>query len=201
TVNYQNLPASASITWVPCPPPTAPVADNDFYTTPEDTSLTVTVQNLLVGDYDINPGDTVSVDVSAGTFFQSAHGIYVVNDNGNFTYWPNDNFTGTDTFTYRATDGTLFSELATVTIEVTPVNDAPVANNDDYTVAQDDTLAVPAPGILDNDTDPDSGSLTPTIVDTPSHGLLVPAADGSFVYTPDTGYSGTDTFTYTVSDG
>ncbi|HAP75679.1 MAG TPA: hypothetical protein DCR14_06305, partial [Acidimicrobiaceae bacterium] len=101
-------------------------------------------------------------------------------------------------FTYTVSDGQEASNTATVTITVTPdTNVAPVAVNDAYTVAEGGTLNVPAPGLLDNDTDPEGDTLTPTISDLPAHGILSPAADGSFVYTPASGYFGTDTFTYT----
>ncbi len=73
--------------------------------------------------------------------------------------------------------------------------------NDAYTVAQGGTLTVPAPGFMGNDTDPDGDTLTPTVAVQPAHGTLMSAADGSFVYTPAIGYSGTDSFIYTVGDG
>ena len=77
----------------------------------------------------------------------------------------------------------------------------PVANNDVYAMPQDTVLTVAAPGILSNDSDPEGHALTVTVTGPPSHGHLAPHPDGSFSYTPDAGYSGTDTFTYKANDG
>src|SRR2546427_4283438 len=88
------------------------------------------------------------------------------------------NFNGTDSFTYKASDGQAQSGVATVTITVTPVNDAPVAANDDtYTTPEDTQLTVSAPGVLANDTDADGDTLTAVLVSGPSHGTLTLNAD------------------------
>ena len=102
----------------------APVANNHSYTTAEDTALTIAAPGLLSTDTDAD-GDTLTVayDPVHGT----AHGSVVLNANGSFTYTPNVDYSGADSFTYRAFDGTTNSALATVTITVTPVNDAPTA--------------------------------------------------------------------------
>ena len=78
---------------------------------------------------------------------------------------PAANFNGTDSFTYRANDGTLHSNLATVTLTVTAVNDAPIAADDAYTTTEDTALTVAAPGVLGNDSDPDGDPLTAVLVD------------------------------------
>ncbi|NEU06697.1 hypothetical protein GZH53_00070, partial [Flavihumibacter sp. R14] len=75
----------------------------------------------------------------------------VFNADGSFTYTPNANFNGTDSFTYKVSDGTLESNIATVTLTVTPVNDAPVALNDAYTTTEETPITIAAPGILVND--------------------------------------------------
>ena len=80
-----------------------------------------------------------------------------MNADGSFSYTPNLNFNGTDTFAYKASDGIAESELAVVTIDVTPVNDAPVANMDVYETAEDTPLVVAAPGVLGNDSDVEEG--------------------------------------------
>src|SRR5207244_8653375 len=95
-----------------------------------------------------------------------------------------------------------FSNVATVSITITPVNDAPVANNDNYTVAEGGTLNVTAPGVLGNDTDPDSPTLTAVLVSGPAHAssfTLNP--DGSFTYVHDGSETTVDTFTYRANDG
>src|SRR6185312_2264485 len=124
---------------------------------------------------------------------------------GAFTYTPNANFAGTDTFTYTVTDaGGLTSNIATVTITVANVdNDAPTAVNDAYSTDEGVALTIPAPGPLGNDTDPDPGdTLTAALVTGPIHGTLTgTSAAGAFTYTPtDPNFAGTDTFTYTVTD-
>jgi hypothetical protein len=91
-----------------------------------------------------------------------------------------------------------------VTINVT--NQAPVANEDSYRIPHDRALTTSAgawdsPGLLDNDSDPDNDALTVISHTDPSHGALALSADGTFTYTPAAGFTGTDSFTYTVSDG
>src|SRR5206468_1096202 len=121
----------------------APVANNDAYTTAEDTPLTVTAPGVLANDTDVDGDSLTAILVSAPT-----HGSLGLNANGSFTYTPAPNFNGTDSFTYTANDATADSNVATVTLTVTAVNDAPVANNDAYTTAEDTPLTVTAPGVL-----------------------------------------------------
>ena len=90
--------------------------------------------------------------------------------------------------------------LGTITIRV--ANSSPVANADDYTVAEDAQLTVASPsGVLANDTDADGDPLTATLKSGPSHGTVDLQPDGAFTYTPDADYFGSDQFTYVVSDG
>ena len=117
-----------------------------------------------------------------------------------FTYTPAASFSGTDSFTYTASDGTGVSNVATVTIAVTAVNDAPVAVNDTATVTEDS--AGTSGNVLSNDTDVDPGTtLTATLGASPSNGTVTLAANGTFTYTPAPDFNGTDSFTYTASDG
>src|SRR5438093_2025556 len=105
-------------------------------------------------------------------------------------------------FTYKANDGQLDSPTnATVSITVTPVNNASVSSEDSYDVNEDTTLTVSAPGVLGNDTDTDGDSLSAELVSGPEHGTLTLNPDGSFTYTPTNNYTGTDTFTYQSNDG
>jgi VCBS repeat-containing protein len=123
-----------------------------------------------------------------------AHGTLALNADGSFTYTPEANFVGFDSFTYKASDGSLFSDVVTVTIKVNAVNHAPVANQDSYTVNMETRLDVAAAGILANDTDRDNNALTATLVSGVAHGTLSLSADGSFSYTPATNFIGTDSF-------
>ena len=118
--------------------------------------------------------------------------------NGTFIYTPDPGFTGTDTFTYSASDGTL-SGSATVTISISNV--APVATDDSASVSHDRTLNVPAPGVLANDTDANGDSLTAVLETGPAHGSLTLDPDGSYQYVPVAGYVGPDSFTYRADDG
>src|SRR6185503_6226313 len=129
------------------------------------------------------------------------HGTLSLSDNGAFVYTPSLSYTGIDTFTYRATDGSLTSGVATVTIRVSPVNDVPVANNDAYTILEDATLAIAATGVLTNDSDVDGNPLTALLVANVAHGTLALSNNGAFVYTPSLNYTGADAFTYRVTDG
>ncbi len=174
----------------------APVAVADTYTVAEDGVLTVTARGVLINDTDYDPAILTAVKVT-----DPANGTLVLNADGSFTYTPAADFNGTDTFTYKANDGHDDSNVATVTITVTPVNDAPVAIDDEYTVAEKAVLTIAAPGILANDSDVDGDVLTANLVDGVTNGTLTLNADGSFVYTPNEYFNGTDSFTYLASDG
>ncbi len=175
----------------------APVAAADAYSVDEDTALTIdAATGLLANDTDID-GDALAAAVVSGP----ANGALTLNADGSFSYAPNADFNGTDTFTYSVSDGALTSE-ATVTITVNPVNDAPVAAADSYDATEDAPLSIDAAaGVLANDTDADGDPLTATLVSGPANGTLTLNADGSFSYTPNADFNGTDSFTYTASDG
>lgn len=174
----------------------APVAMGDNYNTNEDTPLVVPAPGVLGNDTDAD-GQTLT----ASQLSLPAHGVVSVNANGSFTYIPAANYNGTDSFTYRANDGALSSNVVTVTITINPVNDAPVAAEDTYTATENTPLTVAAPGVLANDRDVEGGALTAVLVSGPTNGTLILNADGSFTYTPDAGYSGCDSFTCKCNDG
>ena len=173
------------------PDNTAPGAVDDTFETNEDTPLT---GNVLSNDDDAD-NDTLTAALvgapPAGLTF---------NADGSFTYTPAADFNGTVTFTYRASDGTLESDVATVALTVRPVNDKPVAVADSYTTDKDTPLTVPAPGVLGNDTDVDSTTLTAALVGPAIAGLTF-NANGGFTYTPAAGTTGPVTFSYRASDG
>ena len=175
----------------------APVAVADSYTTAQDTAKAVAAPGVLGNDTDADSDPLTAVldtDVSHGTLSLAA--------DGSFTYTPTGGYSGPDSFTYHANDGTADSNVVTVSLTITPAaNNAPVAVADSYTTAQDTAKAVAAPGVLGNDTDADSDPLTAVLDTDVSHGTLSLAADGSFTYTPTGGYSGPDSFTYHANDG
>ncbi len=168
----------------------APVANPDTATTKEDTPVVI---NVVANDTDVenNP-------ITPLVLIKPANGTVVGNHNGTYTYTPKANFTGTDTFTYRVSDGAATSAPVTVTVTVTAVNDAPTAVKDSATTKEDTPVVI---NVKANDTDADGDALTTSLVTSPAHGAVSHNADGSFTYTPAANYNGTDTFTYRVSDG
>ena len=174
----------------------APAAAGDAYSTAEDTVLTVAAPGVLGNDTDPD-GDPLTAVLVTGP----SHGSLTVNANGSFSYTPAADYAGGDSFSYRASDGTLTSNVATVTLTVTAVNDAPTAAGDAYSTAEDTVLTVAGPGVLGNDADPDGDPLTAVLVTGPSHGSLTLNANGSFSYTPAADYAGGDSFSYRASDG
>ncbi len=175
----------------------APIAANDSYSTNQDTKLTVNPGGgVLSNDTDAN-GDSLTAALVGNV----SHGTLALSANGSFTYTPAAGYSGPDSFTYHANDGTANSNTATVTITVTAANRPPVAANDSYSTPKDTALNVPAKGVLANDSDPDGNNLTAALVGNPAHGTVNLSASGSFTYTPAAGYTGADAFTYRASDG
>ena len=99
------------------------------------------------------------------------------------------------------TDGLGDSADATVTINVAAANLPPLAGNDLYTVVENTTLTIPAPGLLVNDIDPENHALTPLGFTPPANGTLQTLSGGGFQYVPNPGFVGLDSFSYRVSDG
>jgi VCBS repeat-containing protein len=177
---------------------TPPVAIADSYSVDEEIVLTVNAANGILANDSDPDGDQLVPRIDSNP----ANGTLVVNLDGSFTYTPNTDFSGQDSFVYQASDGDFLSDLTTVTITVNNVNDAPQVVDDAYTLSENETLQVNAVnGVLANDADVDGDSLTVTLVDDVSNGALVLNADGSFTYTPTASFSGSDSFTYRVNDG
>ena len=186
--------ASATVTiTVQGPPNRPPVAQNDTYSVDQGSSGNSL--NVLSNDFDPD-GDTLTI-TSAAT---PLHGTNSIAGN-RIIYTPTPGYSGTDTFSYSIADGRGGTATATVTIAVQPpivVNRPPVAQNDNYTLAQDSTAN--SLNVLANDSDPDGDTLTIATVSTPVHGSAS-IVGNRINYTPTAGYSGNDTFTYSVSDG
>jgi len=143
---------TAVVTIVVNPVNDPPVASNDAYSTSEDAALIVSAgTGALVNDSDVD-GNPLTTTLLSGT----THGSVILNADGSFTYVPNADFNGTDSFTYRAVDTRgAVSNTGIVTISVAAVNDAPVAFNDGATVAEDATLI--GTSVLANDSDAHKG--------------------------------------------
>ncbi len=174
---------------------TPPIAVNDTYTTTEDTPKVVNAPGVMANDSD---PDLDPMTASLAT--PPANGTASINANGAMGYIPDQDFNGSDQFTYFLSDG-LITTTATVFINVVPVPDAPNAVGNAYTVQEDTPHTVMAPGVLGNDSDPDGDPLTAALQSSPIHGSLEFNADGSFVYTPTLNYVGSDSFIYIASDG
>jgi len=181
---------------------TNPTASDDAYSTDFGAALSVPAPGVLGNDSD-GEGD----GLVAGLVDDVEHGNLTLNPDGSFTYTPTAGYVGNDSFTYTADDGQARvaafapSSPATVTITVLPPpNVAPVAQNDAYN-AQGSLTVGAALGVLANDSDANGDALTVAIDSGPRKGALALSPDGAFTYTPRARFSGTDSFTYVVSDG
>ncbi|MDG2623270.1 tandem-95 repeat protein, partial [Vibrio parahaemolyticus] len=170
----------------------APVADivADTATVVEDTS---TVIKVLGNDTFEGDGKVVSLDTNNGP----ANGTVSVNPDGSVTYTPNDNYQGTDSFTYIVTSGGV-SESTTVSVDVTPVNDAPVAKDDTAITDEDTPVTI---DVLPNDNDIDGDKLSIQSASVPEVQGKVEIVDGNLVFTPAENFNGDAEITYTVTDG
>ncbi|MEF8844412.1 MAG: Ig-like domain-containing protein [Bacteroidales bacterium] len=184
-----------------------PVALDDRYSTGINDTLTISPPGVLSNDF--------NKALNAVKIHGPEHGSVELNTDGSFTYMPETGFIGQDSFTYEANDGSTQSNMATVTVYIhtkakgyknsmdEKVNAVPVASEDSITVKEDRTHDEPVPGVLSNDSDPDSAPepLTADLVRDVSHGSLILHADGSFEYTPERNFFGRDRFTYRPFDG
>ncbi|MBM5082689.1 tandem-95 repeat protein, partial [Vibrio parahaemolyticus] len=170
----------------------APVADivADKATVVEDTP---TIIKVLGNDTFEGDDKLVSLDTNNGP----ANGTVSVNPDGSVTYTPNDNYHGADSFTYIVTSGGV-SESTTVNVDVTPVNDAPVAKDDIATTQEDTAVTI---DVLPNDTDVDGDKLSIQSASAPEAQGKVEIVDGKLVFTPAENFNGDAEITYTVTDG
>ncbi|EHK9063214.1 tandem-95 repeat protein, partial [Vibrio parahaemolyticus] len=170
----------------------APVADivADNATVVEDTP---TIIKVLGNDTFESTDKVVSLDAENGP----KNGTVIVNNDGTVTYTPDENYVGKDTFTYVVTSGGV-SESTTVEVNVTPVNDAPVAKGDIATTQEDTAVTI---DVLPNDTDIDGDTLRIDSASVPSDQGTVEIVDGKLVFTPAENFNGNAEITYTVTDG
>lgn len=177
---------------------TPPTANPDTYTTDEDQTLIVSaVQGVLQNDTDPENNPLTATLVT-----ETENGTIGLQANGTFIYSPNENFFGTDQFSYVASDGFDDTEPTTVTINVTSVNDVPTSVADAFFTTPGNALSKSAAlGLLRNDSDIEATPLTAQLGSAPSNGTVVVNADGSFDYTPNADFTGNDSFTYIASDG
>ena len=174
----------------PSPPPApgpvngAPTMSAQSFNGTEDTVLTST---LVAAD----PGDTLTFTVATNP----THGTLSITSAGAFTYTPNANFNGADTFTATVTDSASHSVNAIMTLNLAAVNDAPTASNDVLAVTSADAL-----NVLANDSDPDNDALTMTITGTPFVGTATVNADRTVKLALPAGFKGFSKFSYRITD-
>jgi VCBS repeat-containing protein len=144
----------------------------------------------------LNGSDSDGDPVTFSQVTPPSNGTVTINSVGSFTYTPNQGYVGQDSFTFDVSDGITDSSPATETIDVT--NEVPVAND----VSVSTNIGQPIIGGELDATDGDNDPLTYSEVDGPTHGTLtIDSIDGTYTYTPNQGYAGTDSFTYKVNDG
>ena len=139
-------------------------------------------------------GDSLIVRVVTGP----AHGTLAVNADGTFTYRPDPDFNGADSFTYRVNDGQADSDVVTVNLTVTPVDDAPVARDGAAALDEDGSLVF---DLRDLGYDIDSATLSAEVLDGPLHGTVERLADGTYRYTPAPDFNGDDQLRFRLGDG
>jgi VCBS repeat-containing protein len=175
----------------------APVAVNEVYTTTEDKVLTVAASGVLKNDTDVEGNSLTAVLVSG-----PAHGTLTLTTQGGFTYTPAPDYNGTDSFTYKANDGILNSNVATVALTITPVNDAPVNTVPGaQTMAEDGVLVFSSSnGNRISVSDVDAGSSPVQVTLSATHGVLTLGGTAGLVFTAGDGTAdGAMTFTGTLA--
>lgn len=170
-----------------------PVADDQTVNLDEDTFIAITLTGSSATNSELTYTITKEPDHQNGPFDLS--------NLPELVYSPEPDFNGTDTIKFTVDDGTYTSIESTVTIIVNPINDAPVGAADFYVTDQFTPLTIDAPGVLDNDEDIDSSTLTVSLLTQPQKGDLLLSEDGAFTFTPTGNNYGEDTFTYVISDG
>jgi hypothetical protein len=186
--NAEGRSASALVTVNVANVNDLPIAVDDSVSTLEDTPVTISV---LANDTDPD-GDPLTMESNS----QPLHGA-TIRAGAVIIYTPAPDYFGGDAFTYSVVDGNGGTAVATVTVTVVAVNDLPIAQDDSATTHEDAPVII---AVLSNDRDPDGDALTVQAVTQPAHGV-VSNGKTELLYTPDAGFSGTDTFSYTVSDG
>ena len=174
----------------------APLAEDNTLQTDEDTPLPITAAELLANDSDPDGDALVIISIT-----QPANGMLTPNGDGSWSYAPNANFNGTDSFSYTVSDGQGGTATADVIITVSPVNDAPTADTDNYEATEGTPLTITIASLLANDADIDGDVLSVTDLLQPADGSLVNNGNGTLTYTSDIEFIGEDTFSYRANDG
>ncbi|MBA4265427.1 MAG: hypothetical protein C0453_10115, partial [Comamonadaceae bacterium] len=185
----------------------SPIARNDAFTMAEDTSLSgnLFANNGAGADSDFNNDPLTVTQVNGSPITQGvpvllANGTLTITNasTGAFTFVPNRDYNGVQSFTYTIRDPNGGTSTATTTVTVTPVNDVPVAVADTIVVAEDN---VATGSLAANDAPSGDGSNVWAVNTSPAHGTVtIDASTGNYVYTPVADYNGPDSFSYTLTD-
>jgi hypothetical protein len=172
-------------------------ANNDA---PQATDRTFTITEDVVLSQDISFTDTVDGDALSYSIETNAqHGVASVSASGLLTYTPSPNFFGTDIIYYRSCDAGNLCDIASIEVLITPVNEAPTVTSDFNELPINGTLTS---NLLPNVSDMDSqlNTITFSMLDSPSHGIVVLQSNGAYTFIPDAYFYGEDSFTYTACD-
>jgi len=181
----------------------APTANNNTYNNVDEGGTLIVDASVGVRVDDVDTEQS-NEELSVLLVSDVLHGKLTLNADGSFSYTHDGSENTEDSFTYQVSDGTLLSNISTVTIEIRPINDAPIPRDDAYSMTEDTVLSVEAPGVLVNDHDldlPADDILEAVEVVAVSNGTLVLNADGSFTYNSENDFTGVAWFTYKAYDG
>jgi len=175
-----------------------PIANDDYYKTPEDVRLDTATPGVLDNDHTLSVSIVDPCPLIAVLENDASHGSLTLNEDGSFAYIPDDNWNGDDTFTYRACTDDQCSEIATVSIKVTSINDAPVAVDDFANMNRDTTVII---HVTQNDNDIEDGEpIINIITRDPENGTVEIIDDLTIQYVSAAGFVGSDSFEYNVKD-
>ncbi|MCU4154678.1 tandem-95 repeat protein [Carboxylicivirga sp. A043] len=170
----------------------APNAVNDDYTIDEDSPT-----DFSILDNDTDPQNNINNE-SLVILTAPQNGTAIINSDASIKYTPNSNYNGSDSFTYRICDDSDYCDEATVNISITSVNDAPIVNDNEYEINEDERTVFE---VLNNDSDIDNeiDANTIQIVTNAANGVTT-VSSGTITYTPNSNYNGSDSFEYSVAD-
>ena len=164
----------------------APQANDISSTVNEDSSVTIQLDGSSPG------GESVTYSIVSNPSNGSLSGI----SGSNVTYTPNQDYNGSDSFTYKVNNGSQDSNTATVTLTINSINDAPVVENISTSTGYEQVVSIEL-----NGSDVDNDNLTYNINTNPSNGTIAFTGNSTIAYNPNSGFSGSDSFTYSVNDG
>ena len=164
----------------------------------EDSGARTITQTELLGNAADFEDDILTASALA---IVDGSGTMVDNHDGTFVYTPALNDNSSVRFSYTISDGNGGTVAGSAILDITPVNDAPVATGDSITTAEDTAKTISVATLLSNDSDVDGDTFSISSITQSGHGSVVENHDGTVTYTPVANYNGSDSFTYMVSDG